>query len=368
MTATNDFYDQLPRWASMWLLAGGLFAAGKASVLLSARQMPHGWRLPAFSFLWPGMDVKPWAVADVRRAASSLTIRAAAVKILFGAVMLWGMARYFENPLAAGWCGMIGLIFVLHLGLFDALAIFWKHLGIPVAPIMDNPIAATSLAEFWGRRWNLAFRDLTHPIVFRPAAHRLGLKAALWVSFGVSGLAHELVISVPAGAGFGLPTAYFILQAVGILLERGLFPKGGGFGEAHLEVVLHARVYGTACLFPLSPAIRGARDGSLLPRHWSLAMKMIFTLQNALLLAGLGHFAILSASALVPRVLDWETVLKPLPPFLRTLFWGARLFVQLFVFDAWPYLTNVWLKIGDHLLTLTFVVFVSVYAFATFKH
>ena len=138
-------------------------------------------------------------------------------------------------------------------------------------------------------------------------------------------------------------------------------------------------------------------------------MKSLLTLENFLRLAGLGHFAILTASALVPKVLDWKTALKPLPPFLRTLFWvygvfivltiigmgtltlinaramaagdpvarslagfiavfwGARLIVQLFVFDASPWLTNAWLKLGNHLLTAAFIAFVSVYAFANFK-
>ena len=139
-------------------------------------------------------------------------------------------------------------------------------------------------------------------------------------------------------------------------------------------------------------------------------MKSLITLENLLRLAGLGHFAILSASALVPVVLDWKTVLKPLPPFLRTLFWvygifivltiigfgtltlinahamangepvartlaafiaifwGARLFIQLFVFDARPYLTNGWLKLGDHLLTVVFIFFTSIYAIAALQH
>jgi hypothetical protein len=138
-------------------------------------------------------------------------------------------------------------------------------------------------------------------------------------------------------------------------------------------------------------------------------MNPLFTLENGLRLAGAGHFAILSASALVPKVLDWKNSLKSLPPFLRTLFWvygifivltisglgaltlfnahemaagtfaarslatfsaifwGARLFVQLFVFDARPYLTNRWLKLGDHLLTLAFLFFTIVYGVAALR-
>ena len=135
-------------------------------------------------------------------------------------------------------------------------------------------------------------------------------------------------------------------------------------------------------------------------------MNPLFTLENGLRLAGVGHFAILSATALVPKVLDWKTNLKSLPPFLRTLFWvygafivlmiiglgtltllnahemaagafaarslagfiavfwGLRLFVQLFIFDARPYLTNLWLKVGDHVLTLAFLFFTIIYASA----
>ena len=139
-------------------------------------------------------------------------------------------------------------------------------------------------------------------------------------------------------------------------------------------------------------------------------MNALLNLENGLRLAGVGHFAILIASALVPKVLDSKTTLNPLPPFLRTLFWvygmfivltiigmgtltllhahamatgdavarslaafiavfwGARLLVQFFIFDARLYLTNGWLKLGYHTLTLAFLFLVAVYAIAALHH
>jgi hypothetical protein len=114
-------------------------------------------------------------------------------------------------------------------------------------------------------------------------------------------------------------------------------------------------------------------------------------------IAGLLHFGILLASALVPVVLDWKGDLAKLPPLSRQLiwvhgafivliivgfgmlavalpgelasgtllaraiclliavFWGARLVVQFFVFDAKPYLRHWFLALGYNGLTLVFL-------------
>lgn len=124
--------------------------------------------------------------------------------------------------------------------------------------------------------------------------------------------------------------------------------------------------------------------------------------------AGLGHFGILIASAMVPRMLDWRTNLAGLHPFLRRLFWVygvfivlvivgfgtltllnasamaagdpvarslcafiavfwfARLVVQWFVFDAGPFLKNGWMVAGYHTLTIAFIGLVLVYGWAAF--
>ena len=126
------------------------------------------------------------------------------------------------GDLPRGWIGLTGLAFLLHFGAMHALALAWR-----IEPIMRAPIRARSLSEFWGKRWNVAFPQLAGPLWFEPLRKRFGLNVATLSVFAISGLLHELAISVPAGAGYGLPTLYFLMQGIGVCVERrGRFPRG----------------------------------------------------------------------------------------------------------------------------------------------
>jgi len=57
-----------------------------------------------------------------------------------------------EYPLVAGWIGLVGLVFILHFGLFHLLSLCWRRTGINATPIMNAPILATSLSGLWGQR------------------------------------------------------------------------------------------------------------------------------------------------------------------------------------------------------------------------
>ena len=150
---------------------------------------------------------------------------AAFAKTGFAITLIWVVAPLFSAPLLRGWVGMIGLVFLLHFGSFQMLALAWQALGVDAKPIMKNPGVSQSLSEFWGKRWNMGFRQLSYDLVFKPMQRTFGVAAALFASFIISGLIHELVISVPARAGYGLPTIYFALQGVGVLFERSRMGK-----------------------------------------------------------------------------------------------------------------------------------------------
>jgi hypothetical protein len=270
-TAAVALTTNAPGWARMWIIAIALFAGFKwwtwskvvardlrsrgevANATPNANAItiaPHARRSRAtpttrsfaFLFLWPGMNARTFLYGaqafvlratccpDARSAQEATPARTTAsqwtwalAKTLLGATLLWLIARQFGHGLLAGWIGMIGFMFLLHFGLFALLSLFWQSRGIDAPPLMKCPIAANSLHDFWGRRWNAGFRDIVFVLFFFPLARRYGTRAAALATFVLSGLIHELVITIPAGGGYGLPTLYFALQGLGLMLERTRF-------------------------------------------------------------------------------------------------------------------------------------------------
>ena len=218
----------LPPWGWMWVLAVAIFGGFKWVTLtqaLSGGVRPvAAWRAPAYLLLWPGMDARGFLIGVAPVPPSARAWSWAGAKTLLGAGLLWGVARFAGGGLPAGWVGMVGLIFVLHFGSFDLLARCWRRMGIDAQPLMRAPVLSASLGEFWGRRWNSGFRDLVFGLWFVRLRTRFGARPATLTLFLFSGLVHDLVISVPARAGYGLPTLYFLLQGGGLLAEhaRGL--------------------------------------------------------------------------------------------------------------------------------------------------
>jgi hypothetical protein len=227
----------------MGSLAIGLYALLKAVSWQVANCPAADWRRPVYLFAWPGMDAAQFASprARVRRPRGREWCFAVAKLALgLGLVLFFVPLVPESRPLLAGWAGMIGCVFALHFGLFHVLSCLWRSLGRDAPPLMDWPIAACSVSEFWGRRWNRAFRDLAHRLLFRPLEPALGARGALIAGFLASGLIHELVISLPARAGYGGPTIYFLLQAAGIAVERRLRSRRGLWGRAFTALVVLA--------------------------------------------------------------------------------------------------------------------------------
>lgn len=222
-----------PRWVLMWALATAVY--GGCKWLTWCRAPARGtplWRHVAYLAAWPGMDaatfLDPCASPD--RTPRLVDWLFASAKLGLGlALLLTAMALVpGRSTWLAAWIGLAGIAMTVHFGVFDILSLAWRAAGVNARPLMHWPLAATSLSEHWGERWNTAFRDLVFRFVFRPVVGFVGPQTALLVVFLVSGLVHELAISVPAAGGYGGPTLFFLVQAAGVYFERSR--HGGRLG------------------------------------------------------------------------------------------------------------------------------------------
>jgi hypothetical protein len=223
-----------PAGFRMLAIIAALLYAMKAVVAIEARRSGGDrlswWRWVGFVALWPGMRPGPFArpapgplpgvgpllvMGMIRLAAgSSLVILARLAWTVSGSRLL---ATALLLP---------GLSLVLHFGLFNLLAGAWRLAGVDARPLFLAPLRSTSLAEFWGRRWNLAFSQMTALAIYRPMVRRAGRGPAVAASFLASGLLHELAISVPVGAGYGMPLVYFAVHGILSLVEGRLARAG----------------------------------------------------------------------------------------------------------------------------------------------
>ena len=227
--------DRVKPWVFMWALAFTIYFGLKWLTWWRVKEPVRSvWRSIAYLFAFPGMDAESFLQETKRVPSPRLRewLRAV-VQIVVGAMLVWIVAPKFAQgqPLLPGWMGMLGAILIFHFGIFQISALLWQTSGIDAEPIMANPLRSRSLGEFWGKRWNLGFRELAHELIFLPFRGYIGPEYAAFLVFLTSGIVHDLVISVPARGGYGLPTAYFVLQGFGVLLERATFGKQLGLGR-----------------------------------------------------------------------------------------------------------------------------------------
>jgi hypothetical protein len=223
-----------PPWGQMWGLALAIYICCKWLTWQTVAIRAPIWKQAAYLLAWPGMDANMFLSAQSADCSVCRPIEwlAATGKFALGIALLFGVARLVpaQHDYLAGWIGMIAIVLILHFGAFHLLSCWWRRFGIPARVVMNRPLASTSLAEFWGRRWNTAFRDLTHRFLFRPCAGWFGTRGGVFVGFLFSGAIHDLVISVPSQGGYGGPTVFFALQGAAMIVERSAFGHRLGLG------------------------------------------------------------------------------------------------------------------------------------------
>ncbi|MGJ8677741.1 MAG: MBOAT family protein [Akkermansiaceae bacterium] len=173
-----------------------------------------------FAILWFGMDPAAWKGA--RRKLSWKGDFAIGVScLLIGWVICIVLVKLGVTNIIIVF---IPMSMAFHFGALRLLTAFWRRCGFPVRTLFRNPLASKGLADFWSARWNLSFSQMMARAVKRPIDEKLGQKAAVFTVFLASGLLHELAITIPVKAGYGMPFLYFLIHGMMVLLEKDSWP------------------------------------------------------------------------------------------------------------------------------------------------
>jgi hypothetical protein len=225
LAATLYFVGEEPAGVRMVAIVATLLLAMKAIVATSPSTTLTFHQWIAFTG-WPGMRPSIFEALGGPRREGAGRLAMKGLLSLAGGILLLLVAHNLAlllPPAAARLCGtpllLVGLSLALHFGLLNLLAAGWRMRGVEAERLFRDPFHATSLADFWSHRWNLAFTEMTAAVIYRPVRQLAGRNVGVFASFVASGLLHEMAISVPARAGYGLPTLYFALQ--GLLVLHG---------------------------------------------------------------------------------------------------------------------------------------------------
>ncbi|CAA7019256.1 unnamed protein product [Microthlaspi erraticum] len=133
---------------------------------------------------------------DSRQGPLSYTIKAALL------VLVTVVNDYYRNlpENAVLTLYAIHIYLALELILAATAALVRAMSNLELEPQFDKPYLATSLQDFWGRRWNLMVTGILRPTVYEPTVQLFSVLGRDWSrglavfgTFVVSGLMHQLI-------------------------------------------------------------------------------------------------------------------------------------------------------------------------------
>ncbi|MEZ0372134.1 MAG: MBOAT family protein [Candidatus Sericytochromatia bacterium] len=234
LVAMDNLTAAAPAGLRMLAICSALLYALKGITGVEARLAgeaslpPLAWF--CYGVFWPGMLPSLFATlgAPALPGAGQL-MRKGALRLGLGLMLIFAARGAWElsgSYLAVSCLLLPGLSLCLHFGLFNLVAGFWRLFGVPCDSLFQAPLLSRHLSEFWGKRWNLAFTEMTRLTVYQPLLPAWGKPRAALAGFLFSGSLHELAISVPVRAGYGLPISYFVLHGLLLIYERRRYRQG----------------------------------------------------------------------------------------------------------------------------------------------
>ncbi|KAJ0571562.1 putative long-chain-alcohol O-fatty-acyltransferase [Helianthus annuus] len=209
------------------------------------------------------------------------------------AVILNVMLHFYKYKDNLPWDVVIIFYFIhMYIGLefWFAIAAFLVKIfvgfGFIIEPQFNEPYLATSLQDFWGRRWNLMSSSILRASVYNPIramwtpilGRLRGQMLAIFVTFVVSGLMHELMyLYILRVRPTWEVTCFFLLHGVCTAVEVAVKKAVNGRFELHRMVsgpVTVAFVVATGGWLLIAQPLRNGVDAKVINEH-SMILKLL---------------------------------------------------------------------------------------------
>ena len=267
-----------------------------------------------FLFAWPGISVAGFTERNEIDSTTGSRFLEAWLTFLAGVGILTGVSLLGRgDSTILNYVALFSILLIVHMGLVEVIADGIRLLGFSPRSLFDRPYLATSLRDFWSVRWNRAFVDMNKIFIMTPLRDKAPLAVLTFSIFAVSGILHETGISYADGMSWGHPLLYFVIQGVGMEIEK------------HWK--LHRTLAWAWILLPVPLLFTPAFTNLFLGNFSRVLSDFVFNMQMAdvfqygLILGGAFHLLILCASVQVPGKLGWCEEFLRLSSLNRKVFW-----------------------------------------------
>lgn len=130
--------------------------------------------------------------------------------------------RYARSTTITIWSGIIfyaAIQMVYDLNTINFILLF-RQSPSQWPPIFDAPWAATSVSEFWGRRWHQLFRSTFIHVGSKPLSLFVGRVGGVLGAFFLSAILHDWGMwAMGRGSNFKNAGGFFLMMGIGCILE-----------------------------------------------------------------------------------------------------------------------------------------------------
>lgn len=128
------------------------------------------------------------------------------------------------------WLSCLWMSFVLYFmfsGGLDLFSLPFRMMGLGISEVFNAPPLARNPREFWSRRWNLWFSQITNLLIFQPLGGARRPLPGVSAVFIFSALLHEYMVWVALGAPDGRMTAFFSMHGAATIVSTTLGKRLG---------------------------------------------------------------------------------------------------------------------------------------------